>query len=368
MSWSILEISVPREVFQTPKAIESIFSTLHSMSSPPEFMEKYWKGKVQDYMCFEMVGNAGKSHIYVRAPSNLKGYVTSQIYAQYPKAEIKEVNDYTLESPINAPNANYDLWGTEMMLAKEDGYPIKTYVEFEETIEEKRLDPVSSLLESFAQLRDGEQIWIQMLIKPTARKWEQDGQKLIDKLVGKKITVKKTGLQKSLDLFTDALASILGGGAGKPSEKKDSPLTQMQHLTPGQKEVVEAIEKNIAKLGFDTAIRVIYISKRELFNRANISAIIGFFKQFNTLNLNGFKPNAKISPKIKYPPFKKEREHVRKRNVYINYRMRMPPKIPFVFNTEELATIFHFPSTVVEAPSTPRIEAKKSEPPANLPI
>src|SRR3989344_4430100 len=62
MSWSMLEISVPKEVFQTPKAAENIFSALHSMSPPPEFMEKIWKGKIQDYLSLEIVGNAGKSH------------------------------------------------------------------------------------------------------------------------------------------------------------------------------------------------------------------------------------------------------------------------------------------------------------------
>lgn len=363
----MLEISVPKEVFQTPKAAENIFSSLHSMSSPPEFMEKYWKGEIQNYISLEIIGNAGKSHFYVRAPSTLKGYVTSQIYAQYPKAEIKEVNDYIDSIPVGAPNAQYELWGTEIMLAKDDGYPIRTYVEFEETIEEKRLDPLSSLMESFAQLGDGEQIWIQILTKPHSAGWEKAGQELINKLLGKKITPKKNLVEQLLHQLFDIIESFIGGGGEAPvKEKKES--TKITDLTPGQKEVIEAIEKNIAKLGFDATIRTLYIGKRGSYNRANIAATLGFFKQFNTLNLNSFKPNKNISPKVKFPIFKDQREFARKRNVYMNYRLRVPGKKNFVLNTEELATIFHFPGTVVEASATSRVEAKKAEPPSNLPI
>jgi hypothetical protein len=43
-------------------------------------------------------------------------------------------------------------------------------------------------------------------------------------------------------------------------------------------------------------------------------------------------------------------------------------RLPFVLNTEELATIFHFPGRVAETPTFGRIEARKSEAPPNLPI
>lgn len=366
MSWSMIEISVPKEVFQTPKAIENIFSTLHSISSAPEWWDIVWKGKIQDYISLEMVGEAGRSHIYIRMPNSLRGYITSQIYAQYPKAEIREAQDYISSVPTTAPDNQYDLWGTELILTKEDGYPIKTYIQFEETVEEKRIDPVSSILESFAQLQDGEQIWIQILIKPAKEDWAKKGRELIDKLLGKKITPKKTWLDKLVELLILPI-DMFFGIESKPASK-DVAAT-LQSFTPGQKEVIESIEKNISKLGFDTAIRTIYIAKRDIYNRTNIAAILGFFKQFNTLNLNGFKPNNDVTPaKVKYYVFKKQREHIRKKKVFGNYKLRAPGKSNFVFNTEELATIFHFPSTIVEAPSTPRIESKTAEPPINLPI
>jgi hypothetical protein len=40
----------------------------------------------------------------------------------------------------------------------------------------------------------------------------------------------------------------------------------------------------------------------------------------------------------------------------------------FVLNSEEIASIWHFPNIVVEAPMTPVVEAKKGTPPPELPV
>ena len=42
---------------------------------------------------------------------------------------------------------------------------------------------------------------------------------------------------------------------------------------------------------------------------------------------------------------------------------------PFILTTEELSTIFHFPSGMVsQTPTLQRVASKKSEAPSNLPI
>jgi len=51
-----------------------------------------------------------------------------------------------------------------------------------------------------------------------------------------------------------------------------------------------------------------------------------------------------------------------------DYRDRSFATGKFVFNSEELATVFHFPDMSVKAPNLIRIEAKKGEAPPNLPI
>ena len=41
---------------------------------------------------------------------------------------------------------------------------------------------------------------------------------------------------------------------------------------------------------------------------------------------------------------------------------------PYVLNTEELATLFHFPLSTTKAPPVESIDVRKGQPPANLPV
>ncbi|KKR22760.1 MAG: hypothetical protein UT53_C0034G0008 [Candidatus Yanofskybacteria bacterium GW2011_GWD2_39_48] len=66
-------------------------------------------------------------------------------------------------------------------------------------------------------------------------------------------------------------------------------------------------------------------------------------------------------------PIKSIMEFRRKVKLYKKFKKRAFTTKTYVLNTEELATIYHFPDIGIESP-LPRIEAKKGEPPINLPI
>ncbi len=384
LKWILLEIKIPKEVAKTPKAMEQVFAGLHGTESEPDFVEKWFKGEVPDWFSLEIIGKGGNVHFLIRTPEDYRNLVEAQIYAQYPDAEITEVEDYITSLPKKIPSNDYDIWGTELILNKEDAYPIRTYPYFfEEAKEEERIDPLASLSEILSSLRPDEHIWIQILVSATGDKWKEDGEKLVEKLIGKKVEASKGGLiLEEAHGWFEAATSVLSdlfsspGKAQEVSRKKEkrerSVENLMLYLTPGQREVVSAIEKNIAKLGFKTLIRFIYWTKSDIFSSANKAAVLGAFKQFNTQNLNGFKKNNKISPSIKYWLVKR-REFYRKVRILGNYKKRRFPfrgfsKRGFVLNTEELATIYHIPGKIVEAPTMPRIEAKKGGPPSGLPI
>ena len=381
IDWCVLEIKIPRESQKTPKAMEQVFAGLHGIKHGANFVEKWFKGEIQTWISLEMVGDNGEEmRFFVKAPRIYRNLIEAQFYAQYPDAEINEIDDYINILPSNIPSKDYNIWGAELILTKPDAYPIQTYPYFfEASKEEERIDPLTSVAETINNIHPGEHIWIQILIRPTGDSWKKEGEKLVEKLIGKKVKATKRGLiiEETHNWIVDAKESFhelfFGPIKSKESAKKteESPKNLLLNLTPGQREVITAIERNISKLGFETMIRFVYWAKSDIFSSANKIAILGAFKQFNTQNLNGFKPNKKNIPSIDYW-FKKRREFYRKMNILNDYKKRYfsynnVSGRAFVFNTEELATIFHIPGRAVPVSAVPRIKAKKGVPPADLP-
>ena len=126
---------------------------------------------------------------------------------------------------------------------------------------------------------------------------------------------------------------------------------------------------------FDVGIRTIYIADKDKFNPSNIGGLTGAFRQYSYGSLNGFAPTEGLTGFDDFwkDPTGKIRER-RKREAIEGYKARQifyPPykgKAKFVLNSEELATIYHFPGSVVATPTFERVPSKKSEAPFNLPI
>ena len=379
--WTLLEIKAPKEVEKTPMAMEQILSGLHGVETSPTFTEKWFKGKTAPYFSVEIINKQEGAHFLIRTKKEFRNLVEAQIYAQHPEAEIFEVEDYIEDLPSKIPNKNYNVWGTELILTKEDAYPIRTYPCFFEDAKkvEERVDPLSSLSEILSYLTPYENIWIQILISPTKDAWKKEGKKLVDKLIGRENeSSKKRGIaMEEAHVWAEALQQGIGSLFWGPSDKgensKKELIKKSTHiLSSGEKDVISSIEKNISKLGFKTIIRFLYWGRSDVFSGANKAAVIGVFKQFNTQNLNGFKPNKKITPGGGHF-FKNRREFSSKMKLISNYKNRYFPiegfsKRGFIFNTEELATIYHIPGKPVQSPAISRVEAKKSGPPTGLPI
>ena len=61
---------------------------------------------------------------------------------------------------------------------------------------------------------------------------------------------------------------------------------QMKFYCRRVRGTVEAIERQISKLGFDCGVRAIYLAEKDKFNTANKVAM-ALLRQYNSLNLNG---------------------------------------------------------------------------------
>ncbi|MFY9493333.1 MAG: hypothetical protein WAP55_02570 [Minisyncoccia bacterium] len=384
--WVMLELRLPSDVEKTPLAMEQVLAIMHSTFFPGSWWKRYIEGRVQEWFSLEMTSFEGELHFYLRTIAHFRNMIEAAIYSQYPQAEIFEVEDYTVNVPMFVPNETHDLFGSEFKLAREDAYPIRTYEAFEFKAESREgmsnisnVDPLAGVVETMAKLREGEQAWIQFGILPVGDDWKKEGDKVALKLVGRP---KKEDPQGSytLALLKKELSDIAAGAAqapfkapefepfqfGPPSSDPKQPHSLMQFLTSGEKEILEGVEKKIAKVGFNSMIRVVYIAKKEVYNIPTFFQVSSGFNQFNTQNLNAIKRDNKTITAGKFP-FKKIKEMQKKRWLLFKYRLRFKPATMFVLNIEELASLFHFPGRVVAAPTLPRVGAKKGEPPAGLP-
>jgi hypothetical protein len=376
VNYTILAIDIPKSNEQSVKAMEQFFAHLSGAHFSLNLIKKYWQGKTQLGFSMELISLDGYIQFLVRTPTKYRDLVESAIYAQYPDAEITEVRDYVENIPDLYPNEEYELWGTQFGLANKDAYPIRTYTEFEHSLsslEQQFLDPMAALLESLSKLRNGEQVWLQILITPIDDKWREEGMRLVKKLIKAKIEEKGTLLDRALELPIKLLGEVsdeifpLGLGG---ETVKEPPPSIMQHLSPGEKAAVEAIQNKISKIGFKVKFRMIYVAKKEIFNRPRgVAPIMGALKQFNTLNLNAFKPIKKITTKINYF-FIQRRTNTRRNKIIKAFKLRSQDRgaRAFILNIEELASIFHFPILTVKAPLLKKTESKKAEPPVSLPL
>lgn len=372
LNWILLEIKIPKDVFKTPKAMEQVMSGLHGIQSNKTWWETWWDGEVQEWFSFEMVGQGGDVYFYVYTAAKYRNLVEANFYGQYPTADIAEVQDYMRDLPPRLPNEKYDISALEFVLTKEDAYPIRSYQEFEELKEEKRLDPLASLMEFLGNLSEGEIIAVQILARPVNDKWKKDGERLINKLIGRQEKIEWGFLDYLLypiSALTDNIIEAIYEAPEKPKKPEDKKEpTLVRYMSEAEKKRIEMIEKNISKLGFETSARWIYIAPRERFTKTTYHALNGVFKQFNSLDLNGFRPNKDAGTKVGGFFWKETRTLIRKKRLYYNFLLRGRPRQTFILNTEELATIYHFPGLAAAAPAVPRIQATKGGAPPGLPV
>lgn len=376
IKWTILAIDIPKDTEQTPKAVEQLFATISGAHTPLSAKEKYLKGMFQLAFAFEIVSIDGYVQYLIRTPSQLRDLVESAIFSQYPDAEITEVEDYVDTVPTNYPNDTHNIWGAEIILANDQAYPIKTHPEFEDKVTGELKDPVAALLETLSKIKKGEQVWLQILVKPTDVSWSRKSEKLVLKLAGRKPKEEQNFFERLLspifNLFFlssgESMFYPIGGGA-EGVQKQEKLDLLLYKLTPGEIETIKAIERKAGQIGFECKMRFIYSSPLELYSSARVvSSVFGAIKQFNTHDLNAFKPDARSKTKIEYFMIN-YRTAERRRRLMNQYKNRSSHgRSWFILNIEELASIWHFPTKFTHAPLVQKTEAKKAEAPTTLPI
>lgn len=337
----ILSIKVPRSNEKDPTAAEMMFATLHGILRPKQILVK--EGSYQEHIGFEIVATMDAIQFYVWVPSHLKDFVEGQVYAQYPSAELKVVDDYSLDTDINDDGVDDCVAGTEISLVRSDILPIKTFQNF-------KVDPLAGITGVLSKLeKSDEQIWIQVLARPVPDAWKNRGLNYIHSKKSGGVNMDSQNIFKFIisgffKLIGELLQAI-SSPAGEVEKKSG------KELSPDETARISAIEEKITKLGYQVKIRTLYLSKSKILATQRLQAIVGTFKQYNTTNLNGFKTG-----KVHYG------------NRFLeDYRARLFMDRGFILNIEELASLYHLPHTSVETPNIKWTSSKTGEPPTELP-
>jgi len=392
----LLAIDVPRDNEQGPEAVERFFSHLMGIKIQPTWREKYIEGQKQLNISLEMVSLEGQIRFLIYTPVQFRDLVEAAIYATYPSVEISEFHDYTKEVPNEFPDDKYDIWGADIGLYNKNPYPIRTYPNFEHTLSKELKDPMIDLLEILGKLKKGEQVWIQFIIKPAGKELKEQGEKIVRNIMGEQASYSENIIDKTSNIllkFGQEISDFTADSLGVlySTDESEKKREERKTISPGEKRIIEAIQSKIAKISFETRIRLIYIAEKQVFSKdRGVVGVLSAFHAVNTLDMNGLEPEKKtVTPKRpkkmegkKTAIIKAYQERARYWKTeskgltrilksiakFLTINKLLENKKKNILNIEELATLYHFPVVNISPPLIKKTGSKRAEPPFSLPV
>ena len=257
----------------------------------------------EDYFSFEIVALKESIGFYISCPRKIRDLVEKQVNGAYPSAEMKEVEE------LNIFSEKGKVAFTALTL--EDSYikPIKTFKDLP-------TDGLSLLTSGLAKMGQGEGAILQILLQPVGPGWKKKGRSYIS------------------------------------TEKKREADPEKASYNHDPKEM-EAISSKLDKPGFRVSIRAVVSAGTEDAAEMHLNNIVGAFAQFSSAH-NAFKRGTIFIKHLFMIDFLYRYMPLFNRNTQI-------------LNTEELATIFHFPNKSIETPHIKWLNAKSAPAPDNIP-
>jgi hypothetical protein len=252
---------------------------------------------------FEIVGLKENISFYVSCSKKNRDLLEKQIYGAYPQAVITEHDE------VNIFSEKGKVAFASLRLKKAKYYPIKTYKELP-------TDPLSLTTSALSKMSEGEGAILQILIQPLGSKWQEAGKKFIS----------------------------------SKKKKEADPETASYSHDPKE---IEAISNDVGKPGFRVSIRAVVSCPEEYQAESHLKNIIGAFAQF-TSTFNSFTKNRILVKQFFMHDF-------------IYKYMPLFSRGLATLNTEELATILHFPNRTVETHHIQWLNAKHAPAPDLIP-
>ncbi len=257
----------------------------------------------EDIFSFEIVALQEKISFHINCPRNIRDLVEKQIHGAYPQADIKEIDE------VNIFNEQGKVVFGALKLDRPSYFPLRTYKDLP-------TDGLSLITSAMSKMSFGEGAILQLVLEPASKKWQKKGKSYIS------------------------------------SEKKREADPEKATYGHDPKEM-EAISSKAEKPGFRVAIRIVVSADNEAIAESHFNNIKGAFSQFRS-GYNHFS-------KVRFFP-----KHLFMIDFLYRYMPLFKRTTP-VLNTEELATIFHFPNKTVETHHIDQLNAKTAPAPHEIP-
>ncbi|MCK5491329.1 MAG: DUF87 domain-containing protein [Candidatus Pacebacteria bacterium] len=342
----VLQISVPRKTDEEVQNIsekekegisimEQLFASLSNIRE--EMFKKILYGPF--YLTFEIATPIDSNEIsfYVSIPKKFRPIIEKQINSFYPDADIRQIEDYNIFVPQGGSAASY------VVQKRNYAFPIKTYRQLE-------ADPLSNITNALSKIPQGEGASLQIVIKPAGNIWQAKSKSRIKEMQkgsGFSDHGKSSFIVKILKFFMDIFKA---GGNSKEEEKAVV-------LTPSQEEILKAVEAKSVKVGFETNVRLVTSAPTKEKAEDLLRELENSFTQFDSPDTNSLRV---------HETFLNKTGHLN-RTIYNFIFRNFEKKRKMILNTEELASLFHFPIFTTGTPQVKWLKSKQAAAPSNLP-
>jgi hypothetical protein len=338
--------------------MEAVLASLHSLPGR------------HGAIALELGVTEGKISLFARASRKAAPLLESQLYAQYPDAEIEFEKPESLEAKDGEIVLSQDL-----TLAEAELFPIRRHPQAVDLVSRQAVDTLAGVLATLVRSpKAGIRGHVQVIFRPAPKGYRKEALKFLPLLArgipkhweGYARTFAKAHMAQGwrrlawlpLDIPMGGFrtffirgkshVSMLTGDVSEVETQDDEERKVSMRSHDREDRMTGAVDK-LNRLLFQVNVRVSVITPTKYREEAEgkLDEIAGSFRQFTLPQSNGFHPL-----------------HLRRSDaVPRGFRAR-----PYVLSAEEVATLWHVPNILVKIPNFDWVTSRKLEPPVDLPL
>ncbi|BCX15151.1 MAG: hypothetical protein KatS3mg097_043 [Candidatus Parcubacteria bacterium] len=346
-SYVLLLIELPKSIIlaqQQSSNPDPRLRIIEEITTFENFLSHF--SKIKNPIVFEIATPHYGEEIFFYAAMHRKDvdYFNKVLKGAYPGAETKIIEtDYNIFNPNGVSLLSIVTQKNHHFL------PIRTY----KSIALGNIDPFDAFLSAFSKLdKEGEGLAYQLIIKPAPQKIHKKIFQVIKKLrEGENLeeALKIHFFYNIISLFQNIFKEFFVSEKKKEEEKQEKTKPK-----PAEETAIKQLEEKNAKSLFHVNVRLVCSTYNHQTANNILTALEGPFNQFVNPGFNEFLIQRKHKNKLL-------------KSIYdFSFRI-FQKKETMLLNTEEIASIFHFPISYTKNPLIHWLLLRSAPPPINLP-